>query len=177
MFHGSALRRALEVFSYGPASVVVRGCKRRRTGLQASKRPRLHRSKAGPGWMSQHPPMLCGVRPHLVLGRAGEDAAARHLEALGFEVVDRNWRCALGELDIVAARGDLLVFCEVKARRSTAWGEPSEAVDGRKRARLRRLAGRWLAEHQRRAQVVRFDVVSIVQADRRTDVRHIPDAF
>ena len=117
------------------------------------------------------------MRAHLALGRRGEDAAARHYTRLGYRIVARNWRCELGELDLVARRGDVIVFCEVKARRRDRWGQPSEAVDARKQARLRRLAGRWLAEHRGRAVRVRFDVVSIVLDGGHSEVRHIPDAF
>jgi putative endonuclease len=117
------------------------------------------------------------VRSRVELGRAGEDEAARLLQGQGFEILGQNWRCLLGELDIVAARGDLVVFCEVKARRSAAWGDPSEAVDPRKQARLRRLAGRWLAEHPGTDRRIRFDVVSIVRRGARSEVEHIPDAF
>ena len=99
------------------------------------------------------------------------------LEGLGFEMLERNWRCDEGELDLIARRGDLIVFCEVKTRRSRAWGEPFEAVHARKQARIRRLAGRWLAEHRTRVRDVRFDVVSIVAHDSDIDVMHIPDAF
>jgi putative endonuclease len=114
---------------------------------------------------------------HFALGRAGEDVAARYLRRLGFAIVERNWRCPQGEIDLVAAKGGLIVFCEVKARRSSAWGEPSEAVDPRKQARIRRLAGRWLAEHRRHARIIRFDVVSIVVEGGPPEVVHIPDAF
>jgi len=114
---------------------------------------------------------------HLVLGRDGEDYAARVLERAGLRVIDRNWRCAQGELDLIATRGDLVVFCEVKTRRSRSWGEPSEAVHPRKQARIRRLAGRWLAEHRGKARNVRFDVVSVVGNGGRVEVEHIPDAF
>ncbi|MEO8828480.1 YraN family protein [Lapillicoccus sp.] len=81
------------------------------------------------------------------VGGYGERMAARYLTDLGLEVLDRNWRCELGEIDIVARDGTCLVVCEVKTRRSTTFGDPVEAVDHRKLARLRRLAGAWLAEH------------------------------
>lgn len=84
----------------------------------------------------------------------------------GYDVVDRNWRCSLGELDLVLL-GDgarLLVFCEVKTRTSAVYGSPFEAVDSRKLRRLRRLAGRWMAEAKPRwlspAQV-RLDVAAV----------------
>ena len=92
-------------------------------------------------------------------------------------MIDRNWRCSQGELDLVATRGDLVVFCEVKTRRSRSWGEPSEAVHPRKQARIRRLAGRWLAEHRGRIRNVRFDVVSVVRSGDRVEAAHIPNAF
>jgi putative endonuclease len=78
-------------------------------------------------------------------GRAGEDLAAAWYEAQGYEVLARNWSCREGELDIVARRGCLYVFCEVKARRSEAFGLPAEAVGPLKQARLRRLAALWFA--------------------------------
>ena len=79
------------------------------------------------------------------LGRAGEDLAAAWYEARGYEVLARNWRCRAGELDIVARRDRLHVFCEVKSRSSSAFGMPAEAVGPAKRARLRRLAALWFA--------------------------------
>ena len=79
------------------------------------------------------------------VGRFGEQLAVRHLEAAGLRILDRNWRCAEGEIDIVAADGDTLVVCEVKTRSGTGFGDPAEAVVGAKAARLRRLALRWLA--------------------------------
>jgi putative endonuclease len=112
-----------------------------------------------------------------LLGRAGEDAAARLFRRRGFTVLDRNWRCEGGELDLVARRGRLVVFCEVKARSSSLYGEPFEAVGTRKQARLRRLAGRWLAEHRCRTNEIRFDVVSVLVGDGAPRVTHLPDAF
>ena len=111
------------------------------------------------------------------LGRRGEDLAAEHMTRLGFTIVERNYRCRDGEVDIVAARGGVVVFCEVKTRRTNRWGEPSEAVDGRKQERLRRLAARWLRERRPGAVEVRFDVVSVVARGARPELVHIADAF
>lgn len=97
------------------------------------------------------------------LGRYGEDLAARYLRDRGMEVLDRNWRCEHGEIDLVALDGDCLVVCEVKTRRSTVFGEPVEAVTWRKAARLRRLASAWLANHELRPAGVRIDVVGILR--------------
>jgi putative endonuclease len=102
------------------------------------------------------------VRAKDALGRRGEDIAAQFLEAQGLEVIERNWRCDLGEIDIVAADGDCLVVCEVKTRSSLAFGSPAEAVTPAKAARLRRLATRWLADHPTRARSIRIDVVGVV---------------
>ncbi len=94
------------------------------------------------------------------VGGYGERMAARYLTDLGLEVLDRNWRCELGEVDIVARDGTCLVVCEVKTRRSTTFGDPVEAVDHRKLARLRRLAGAWLAEHSCLAEPSKHTVYS-----------------
>jgi putative endonuclease len=98
------------------------------------------------------------------LGRYGEDVAARHLVEQGIIVLERNWRCDIGEIDIVGRDGDVLVVCEVKTRSGTGFGTPLEAVTRAKAARLRRLAARWLADHQGRPAHVRFDVVGVVAA-------------
>jgi putative endonuclease len=111
------------------------------------------------------------------LGVAGEDAATRCLEAAGFRVVERNWKVPQGEVDLIARRHDLVVFCEVKTRTTDRWGDPSEAVAPLKRARLRRLAATWMRERRPGPVGVRFDVVSVIVRDGRTEVRHIPDAF
>ena len=79
-------------------------------------------------------------------------------------VLDRNWRCDAGEIDIVGRDGRVLVICEVKTRSSTAFGSPLEGVTERKAARLRRLAARWLAEHQLRPDEVRIDLVGVLAA-------------
>jgi putative endonuclease len=99
-----------------------------------------------------------------VLGRRGEDLAAQYLEQQGLVVLSRNWRCRHGELDLVATDADRLVVCEVKTRSGTRFGQPAEAVDRRKAARIRRVTQVWLAMHQVRWCEVRFDVVSVVAA-------------
>jgi putative endonuclease len=97
------------------------------------------------------------------LGDTGEELAANRYTADGYDILDRNWRCSDGELDLVAARGPVLVFCEVKTRRSQTFGAPFEAVTPTKQRRLRRLALRWLSEHPQRPgeREIRFDVASV----------------
>ena len=96
-----------------------------------------------------------------VVGRSGEDAAAAWYAAAGYEVVDRNWRVREGELDLVVRGPGVLVFCEVKTRRSDAFGLALEAVTARKRQRLRTLARLWLAAHEVSAPALRFDVAAV----------------
>ena len=96
------------------------------------------------------------------LGRMGEAAAARYLRGLGWKVVDRNWRCAEGELDIVAFDGRGHVVCEVKTRAGLDFGDPLEAITAAKAARLRRLAGRWADQHGLSAAQIRIDVIGLV---------------
>jgi putative endonuclease len=98
-----------------------------------------------------------------VLGDAGEDLVANWYADAGYRVLDRNWRCREGELDVVVARDSVLVFCEVKTRRSTTFGSPAEAVTVSKQRRIRTLAMRWLDEHpEARARTLRFDVASVL---------------
>ena len=102
------------------------------------------------------------TRERIALGRAVEERAAGWYRERGYEVVDRNWRCAEGEVDLVAVRrrDRLVVFCEVKARRSGRFGSAAAAVGHEKQARVRRIAGRWLAAHRAAASAVRFDVAA-----------------
>ena len=117
-------------------------------------------------------------RVKAAVGRFGEEVAARHLEATGLRVLDRNWRCAEGEIDIVASDGATLVVCEVKTRSGAGFGDPAEAVVGAKAARLRRLALRWLAAHDLGWRDLRFDVVTVVRRrDGAPVVRHLRGVF
>lgn len=97
------------------------------------------------------------------LGRYGEQVAAAYLEAQGLSILERNWRCRHGEIDIVARDGDCLVVCEVKTRRSTAYGSALDAVTHDKIARLRRLSAAWLAEHEGGWPSIRIDVVAVTR--------------
>lgn len=100
------------------------------------------------------------------LGAYGESLAARHLIAQGMILLDRNWRCEAGEIDLVLRDGDVLVVCEVKTRSSIACGTPHEAITDIKLARLGRLAVRWRADHGVRAPDVRIDLVAVIRPRR-----------
>lgn len=119
---------------------------------------------------------MSGLRQ--AVGAYGERCAVRHLVEAGLRVVARNWRCAYGEVDIVAWDGEVIVFCEVKTRRGDTFGTPAEAVTPAKVRRLRRLAAEWLRTGGIHADQIRFDVVEVRPA--RTGaarVTHIRSAF
>jgi putative endonuclease len=108
------------------------------------------------------------------LGAYGERVAAQRLVGQGMVLVDRNWRCDKGEIDLVLREGDVLVFCEVKTRTSAAYGHPLEAVSPTKSERLRQLAERWVEEHQARPNGIRIDLVGVLLAERgAADVEHV----
>ena len=116
------------------------------------------------------------MRAKDVLGRLGEDAAVGHLAGLGWMIIDRNWRCLEGELDIVAHDGSDLVVCEVKTRSSAAYGTPIEAITPAKAARLRRLTSRWLAAQGIGPAPVRIDVLGLVRAGPgRFEIEHLKE--
>lgn len=107
--------------------------------------------------------------PHRVaaaVGDYGERLVRERLVQQGWRIVERNWRCDLGEIDIVAMDGDVLVFCEVKTRRSDRFGSAVEAVSEAKARRLRRLALRWLAEHGSYVRSLRIDVIGVTRPRR-----------
>jgi putative endonuclease len=121
-----------------------------------------------------------GPRPsaRAALGAYGERVAVRLLTDQGLEVLDRNWRCRAGELDVVAREGAALVFCEVKTRRASGFGHPVEAVTAVKRRRLRQLARAWLDAHDHHAPDLRFDVVGVlVPRSGPARVTHLRNAF
>lgn len=114
---------------------------------------------------------------NLEMQRAGEDAAASYLERKGMQVLVRNWRLKMGEIDIVAYDGEILVFVEVKARGRSDFIEPSLVVTYPKQKKLKRLAEAFVSFENPSFKGYRFDVVSVV-ADRGAPlVNHIPDAF
>jgi len=97
------------------------------------------------------------------LGRHGEQLAAEYLEKAGFRILDRNWRCAEGEIDIVMVDRRALVACEVKTRSGTGYGTPLEAITRQKVARLRHLAVSWVQAHGVLFDEVRVDAVEVLQ--------------
>jgi putative endonuclease len=115
------------------------------------------------------------------LGVRGEDLAVAELRRQGLEVLARNWRCRLGEIDVVAtetvAGRTTVVFCEVKCRSGLRFGDPLEAITWAKLRKLRSLAAEWMATHDVRAQAIRLDAIGVLlvrgQAPRLTHVRAV----
>ena len=118
------------------------------------------------------------VRPRReIIGSAGEEAALTRYRELGYSTVARNWRCPIGEIDLVVMRGGLLVFCEVKTRSGGAFGGGFEAVTGRKQRKLRQLAEVFLLTEGVDPARVRFDVASVDAGAGRVSVEIFEDAF
>lgn len=112
-------------------------------------------------------------------GETGEAIAARHLHRKGFRLLEQNYRCDVGEIDLIAEDRGTVVFIEVKTRRSVEHGVPEEAVDREKRRRIRRAAHWYLRPWSRWPQQIRFDVVGIElgEDDVPIEIRHTPNAF
>jgi len=106
-------------------------------------------------------------------GLDGEEQAIRYLQARGWEVVAHRFRVGRIELDLVARRGRLVAFVEVKARRGAAFGSPFEAVTGAKRREIVKAARVWMDRHGREGDVYRFDCIGIVD----NKLEHVEDAF
>jgi putative endonuclease len=110
-------------------------------------------------------------------GNRAEDAAAAHLERAGYVVRERNFQCREGEIDIVAERGELICFVEVRMRSTAVWGDPSQTVSWAKQRKVVRTALRYLFTHGLSNRMVRFDVMSVVGSGDAAAIEHIPDAF
>ena len=107
------------------------------------------------------------------VGRRGEDVAVDYLISQGYKILNRNYSCKIGEIDVVAWDGEFVVFIEVKARADTSFGMPREAVNWRKQKTIIKVAEYWLYKNKRTGVPVRFDVVEILDGN----VSHITDAF
>jgi putative endonuclease len=113
-----------------------------------------------------------------VLGARGEDLAVKYLKKKGYKVIERNYRCQLGEIDLIARQGDTLVFVEIKSRSSPGFGLPQEAVDRFKQDKLIEVARAYLAERRLTEDItMRFDVVAVRLTPSGPDIELIQDAF
>ena len=115
--------------------------------------------------------------PRRQLGDYGEDLAAAALRQQGYKILERNYVTAMGEIDLIARQGKVLVVVEVKTRKSTRFGSPQEAVSASKQGRLRRLAEYYLKAKRLTGSPVRFDVVAVTMTENVPQVEIIQDAF
>lgn len=112
------------------------------------------------------------------LGRRGEDLAAEHLAECGLTVIERNWRCPQGEIDLIATDGTEIVFVEVKTRSSARFGDPLESITAQKLARLRRLATAWCEAHPGNHNRIRIDAIAVLLPPRGLfEIDHIERVF
>ena len=127
-------------------------------------------------WLAQ---LRAQWRQYHSLGRRGERAAARYLRRKGYRIVARSERGSIGEIDLVAVDGRVIVFVEVKTRRSHDKGHPAEAVGPEKQQRLTRLALTYLKRHELLEYPARFDVVALTwpEGQRRPTIEHFVNAF
>lgn len=110
-------------------------------------------------------------RTRIELGARGERAALEWYLSRGYVLIAQNWRCGIGEIDLIVSRSDCVVFCEVKTRMSSRYGSPFEAITSTKARRLRQLAGQWLREHRGyRPRKIRIDIAGVVGSE--IEVRH-----
>jgi putative endonuclease len=107
-----------------------------------------------------------------VLGRTGEQLAVDHLIDRGFEILDRNWRCPEGEIDIVARQAETTVIVEVKTRAGLGYGHPLDSITPRKLARLRRLAAQWCAAHGP-VRHLRIDAIAVLASGDGISIEHV----
>ncbi|HDQ41495.1 MAG TPA: YraN family protein [Desulfonatronum sp.] len=114
---------------------------------------------------------------HLNRGRAGEDAAVRFLEKSGYVVLERNWRCKAGEVDIICLHRETVVFVEVRTRAEPAMVSPAQSVNRAKVIRLFKAASRFLSLRQWWEKPCRFDLIAVVDTGQGARLEHITDAF
>jgi putative endonuclease len=121
--------------------------------------------------------LVCRVSSRLRFGARGEDAAADLLRSRGYRIVARNHRCPRGEIDLIAEKGELLLFVEVRTRATAAFGGPEETVNHRKQRRVVAAARDYLAQRRGPAKAVRFDVIAVIDGPEGPALTHFENAF
>lgn len=112
-----------------------------------------------------------------VLGLYGERVAGNYLQSIGYEILERNWRCPIGEIDLIVRDQNRYVFVEVKTRNGRGFGHPLEAITEIKLGRLRRLVGEWCRTRQLSGIDVRIDAVSVLVEHGRVQLEHVKQVF
>ncbi|MFB0532636.1 MAG: YraN family protein [Desulfatiglandales bacterium] len=117
------------------------------------------------------------TKERISLGKLGEDLARERLKDLGYRILKTNYRCSLGEVDLVARDGDILVFVEIKTRKNESLGQIKEAVNRRKQNQLSKVALAYLKSNNLWGSKARFDVVAVRLIDGKKEVEIIKNAF
>lgn len=119
---------------------------------------------------------LCMIQKQK-LGKYGEDVATQFLKDRGYSIVARNWRCSIGEIDVVAKDKSRLVFVEVKTRNGTGYGHPFEAITAAKVARMRKLVAQWCLENGTSGSEVRLDAIAVIVRGGKIGIEHLKQVF
>jgi len=114
---------------------------------------------------------------NLEKGKTGEKLAAKFLKKKKYRILFKNYKTTVGEIDLIAQKGDAVIFVEVKARASEFFGAPSESVTHHKRRKINQVASQFLTRHGLHGVECRFDVVEILGAGKNEEIRHIENAF
>jgi putative endonuclease len=117
------------------------------------------------------------MNPKHILGRYGEDRAAKYLTDRGYEIIERNWRTARGEIDLIAREKDRIVFVEVKTRNGSGFGHPFEAITELKVARMRKLVAEWCRLREVAGVKVRLDAIAVLVSAGRVNIEHLKQVF
>lgn len=112
-----------------------------------------------------------------ILGKYGEDLAANYLIDRGYKIIERNWRCSIGEIDLIAKDKNQIVFVEVKTRSSTDFGHPLDAITEKKIIRMQRLVCAWCAARNKVGAAVRLDAISVLIRSGRVAVEHLKQVY
>jgi putative endonuclease len=112
-----------------------------------------------------------------ILGKYGEDLAEKYLIDRGYKIIQRNWRCSIGEIDLVAFHHGRYVFVEVKTRTGTGFGHPFEAITANKVARMRKLVAQWCISNEKAGAKVRLDAIAVLIVGGRVAVEHLKQVF
>lgn len=112
-----------------------------------------------------------------VIGKYGEQIAAKYLQDRGYQIIEQNWRCDLGEIDLIAKNKSTIVFVEVKTRNGVGYGHPFEAITKTKVHRMRQLAAAWCAQHEKSGFQIRLDAVAVLIRDGRVAIEHLKQVF
>ena len=117
------------------------------------------------------------TQERIKLGKLGENLAKQRLKSLGYKILKTNYRCSLGEIDLIAMDGDVLVFVEIKTRRNNPLGEVKEAVDRRKQRQISKVALSYMKANNFMGKRARFDVVAIRLIGTKEEIEVVSNAF